>query len=141
MLPEHVSQPALPPCRARLCRRRLFRPLIANAAIAANAANMPFTMALHCIVFTIALYCIHYCIHIVYQSSSRLAMPTMDPNELKKCIAELVKMEKDWIPAGRGQFHPRTRAIPIWTGPSPALRLSRYSAPSPPPPPLSLSPT
>jgi len=36
------------------------------------------------------------------KSSSRLAMPTMDPDELKKCIAELVRMEKDWIPEGRG---------------------------------------
>jgi branched-chain amino acid aminotransferase len=29
-------------------------------------------------------------------------MPTLPSDEFRKCLMELVKMEKDWIPEGRG---------------------------------------
>jgi branched-chain amino acid aminotransferase len=35
-------------------------------------------------------------------SLERLCMPTFDEEEYLKCLSELIRLEKDWIPRGRG---------------------------------------
>lgn len=36
------------------------------------------------------------------KSCTRLTLPAADPAELQRAIADLVRVDKDWIPAGRG---------------------------------------
>ena len=50
------------------------------------------------------------------RSSDRLALPTVDPKEFQKCLEDLVKLDADWIPEGRGCV-----TLPLSLPPLPSL--------------------
>eukprot|EP00040_Diaphanoeca_grandis_P023065 m.124893 g.124893 ORF g.124893 m.124893 type:complete len:396 (+) comp29088_c0_seq1:99-1286(+) len=68
------------------------------------------------------------------KSSRRFLMPTVDEVEFKKCLAELVKLDADWIPEGRGQalyLRPTMIATAATLGvkPSPAAMMFVITSP------------
>eukprot|EP00823_Brevimastigomonas_motovehiculus_P001168 TRINITY_DN11692_c0_g1_i1.p1 TRINITY_DN11692_c0_g1~~TRINITY_DN11692_c0_g1_i1.p1 ORF type:complete len:396 (+),score=109.90 TRINITY_DN11692_c0_g1_i1:46-1233(+) len=67
-------------------------------------------------------------------SCKRLFMPTFDENEVIKCVKELVKVEKSWIPRGMGySLYLRPTVISTWAhvGVTPAKSVKLFIICSP----------